>query len=66
MKLNWQNITHNMVFLLNVPLFTEPPATNLDRGSPKNNENDFPDVYERPVHIRQQAPAFFIRFTNET
>ena len=55
-----------MIFLLNVPLFTEPPATNLDRGSPKNNDNDFPDVYERPVHIRQQAPAFFIRFTNET
>jgi len=46
-----------------VPSFTEPSATNNNRGSPNNNAINFPEVYESLVHKRQQGPAFFIRLT---
>lgn len=37
-------------------------TNNINRDSPNNNAFTFPEVYERPVHKRQQTPAFFIRF----
>lgn len=32
-----------------------------DRGSPNNIASNFPEVYESPIHKRQQSPAFSLQ-----
>lgn len=34
-------------------------------GSPNNNENDIPDVYERPIHIGNRPLLFSSGITNK-
>lgn len=42
-----------------MPLFTEPSATNNYRGSPNNNEGNFPEVHENHVDKKATRTCFF-------
>lgn len=48
-----------------VPSFTEPSATNNNRGSPNNNAINFPEVYESLVHKKATRPCFFHQDKNQ-
>lgn len=36
-----------------------------NRGSPNNNDTDFPEVYERPIHMGNRTLLFYIRYNSQ-